>query len=180
MPPNGEGGGAVAQPGQHPGLGGPGRPSVPSPDTGGWAGRRGGCAAGRQAGRRVGRPREAGRKVCPAAEAGTPTPGCPRAPAPPARLGTLLAMGKSLPGGEARGGPRPNQRAPSGPAARPDQGRPTRRRAGAAGLGWALGRDFAVFPSLLLSALKKVTRGCSLPAIGRFVGARPSRDRFKP
>ncbi|XP_036085223.1 solute carrier family 2, facilitated glucose transporter member 10 isoform X2 [Rousettus aegyptiacus] len=54
------------------------------------------AAAARQGGQagREGLRREAGRKVCPAAEAGTPAPGCPPAPAAPAaRLGVLLAMG---------------------------------------------------------------------------------------
>lgn len=113
---------------------------------------------GGQAGRE-GLRREAGRKVCPAAEAGTPALGCAPAPAAPAaRLGVLLTMGKSR-SDAARGvvPAIPSMPSPSAPCctAEPDTAHSGGEPGNQAFLGWGLGRDLGPLPSMFPSAQKR-------------------------
>lgn len=129
---------------------GPGRSLAPlgpaSRHRGARAGRRGGRRCG-QAGWEEGRRREAGRKVCWAAEAGTPAGDArrPERPQPAWESCSPWVSGdRALPAGEPL---RPQPRAPRAPL------RPS--RVGTAGPGWALGGDASALPSLLLSAQKE-------------------------
>lgn len=132
---------------------------------------------GDQAGRE-GLRREAGRKVCPAAEAGTPAPGCaPARAAPVARLGVLLAMGKSR-SDAARGvvPAIPSMRTPSAPG--DTTGPDTAHSGGEPGNqalagGWE--GTWAHFLPCSLLPRKEVTRKYSLLDIERLL-----LDHFKP